>query len=231
MPDLAVKHKPVSPSSYKGVLFDLDGTLLDTAKDLGNALNHVLAAKGYAACPEDIYRPYASNGSKGMLKLGFGDDFEKLEPNSLIDMFLSYYETNVCVETCLFDGVELLLNTLNQHDIPWGIVTNKPGYLTDQLLPHFSVFEKSVVNISGDTLPQRKPDPAPLLFSAEKLNIAPEHILYLGDAERDMTAANNAGMASVVAEYGYIKKDEDTKLWRGKYHISQPEQLLNWLNI
>jgi len=231
MPTDPTRISPDSDSVYEGVLFDLDGTLLDTAKDMGNALNYVLNEKGLPACPFSTYQPYASHGSKGMLEIGFGDQFAKFDQQELIDMFLDYYENNVCVETCLFAGVETLIKQLNESQIPWGIVTNKPEYLTDKLLPNFDIFDKSSINVSGDSLPQRKPDPAPMFFAAEKLNLAPERILYLGDAERDMLAANRANMASVVAEYGYIKSDEDTKLWHGKYTVTQPEQLLNWLNI
>lgn len=231
MPNQASQLTSDSVGSYRGVLFDLDGTLLDTAKDLGNALNYVLKAKGFPSCPMSSYRPYASDGSKSMLKLGFGENFEQFDTNELIAMFLNHYEINVCVETGLFDGVGALLTQLNIHRIPWGIVTNKPGYLTDKLLPNFRIFDKSMINISGDTLPQCKPDPAPMFFAADKLGLPPEQILYLGDAERDMRAANNANMASVVAQYGYIKENEDTKLWCGKYVINQPEQLLTWLMI
>lgn len=230
MPENSTSEPSAANVTYEGVLFDLDGTLLDTAKDLGNALNHVLNAKGLPACPYNIYRPYASNGSKGLLELGFGEKFTEFDQQALIAMFLNFYEANVCVQTCLFEGVELLIRQLNARQIPWGIVTNKPGYLTDKLLPHFDIFDKSIINVSGDTLPKRKPDPAPLIFAADKMGIAPERILYVGDAERDITAANQANMASVTADYGYIKAGEDTKLWQGKYAISQPEQLLTWLS-
>lgn len=231
MPNQSNQLTSKSVSTYRGVLFDLDGTLLDTAKDLGNALNYVLHAKGFPSCPMSTYRAYASDGSKSMLKLGFGESFEQFDTDELIAMFLNHYETHICVETCLFDGVERVLTALNNNAIPWGIVTNKPEYLTDKLLPNFPIFDQSMINISGDTLPQCKPDPAPMHFAADKLGLPPEQILYLGDAERDMLAANNAQMASVVAQYGYIKENEDTKLWCGKYNINHPEQLLAWLMI
>lgn len=208
-----------------GVLFDLDGTILDTAPDLGNALNHVLSLHNKAPCTYAEYRATASHGSKKMLELGFGDEFNHYDFDLLKTQFLEYYEHNISADTRYFDGMENFLITLNDKAIPWGIVTNKPKYLTTKLLTCFPLLSECQVVVSGDSLPVAKPHPAPLLFAAEKIQRLPERIWYIGDAERDIQAAKAANMISVLASYGYIEEHEDTEKWLADYDINSASQL------
>lgn len=208
------------------ILFDLDGTLLDTAKDLGNALNNILSELERPAVAYETYRNIASDGAKGMLELGFGEDLKTFDFASLRQQFLNYYKNNICVETDYFAGVESLLLALNQKSIPWGIVTNKPEFLTMQLVTSFPLLHNCAVIISGDTLSKRKPDPLPLLHAEEKLALVSPNTWYLGDAQRDIQAANAANMVSVIAQYGYIKNVQQTNDWNADLSIDSPRDLL-----
>lgn len=208
------------------VLFDLDGTLLDTAKDLGNALNQVLASCERPTIPFTQYRNIASDGAKGMLELGFGDEIKEYDVSQLRQQFLDYYEQNICVDTTLFTGVQNVIESLQECNTPWGIVTNKPGWLTDLLLPHFSAFDKCQIVISGDTLAQRKPHPLPLIHAAQQLNVDPCTCWYVGDAQRDIEAANAANMFSVLARYGYVETHLPIASWNADLEISTADMLL-----
>lgn len=217
---------PVKPNS---ILFDLDGTLLETAKDLGNALNHVLKTVGRPLVAYDEYRNIASDGAKGMLELGFGDELQSLDFNSLRQQFLNHYENNICVDTIYFEGIETLLNELNEKSIPWGIVTNKPEFLTKKLVQFFPLLSGCKVIISGDSLAERKPHPKPLLYAQELLEIQSPNTWYIGDAQRDIEAAHAANMTSVVAEYGYLPSIQESHNWLADIHIRQPLDLLDFL--
>jgi phosphoglycolate phosphatase len=217
---------PSRSATPAAVLFDLDGTLLDTAKDLGNALNHVLASCSRPPIPFRQYRNIASDGAKGLLELGFGMDIKDYDFALLRQQFLDHYQENICVDTTLFMGVQNVIETLQENDIPWGIVTNKPGWLTDLLLPHFSAFDQCQVVISGDTLTQRKPHPLPLIYAAEQLNVEPGACWYVGDAQRDIEAANAANMVSVLARYGYVESHLPIASWNADLEISKAEILL-----
>ncbi|WP_133469533.1 HAD family hydrolase [Paraglaciecola marina] len=211
------------------MLFDLDGTLLETAKDLGNALNHVLLTKERPLVTYEQYRNIASDGAKGMLELGFGEELEFLDFEDLRQQFLTHYENNICVDTIFFEGIETLLNELNQQSIPWGIVTNKPEFLTQKLIQSFPLLQACKVVISGDSLPERKPHPKPLLYAQEQLEIQSPNTWYIGDAQRDIEAANAANMTSVVAEYGYLPSIQESHNWSADIHIRQPLDLLAFL--
>lgn len=208
------------------ILFDLDGTLLDTARDLGNALNQILSTLNRPTVAYEVYRNIASDGAKGMLELGFGEDLKNYDFANLRQQFLDYYENNICVDTDYFVGVENLLLALNQNNIPWGIVTNKPEFLTLQLVTSFPLLQNCAVIISGDTLNERKPHPLPLLHAQEKLALESPNTWYVGDAERDIQAANAANMVSVIAEYGYILDIQQTNNWNAHLSIHNPIDLL-----
>jgi 2-phosphoglycolate phosphatase len=208
------------------ILFDLDGTLLDTARDLGNALNNILSALKRPTIDYNDYRNIASDGAKGMLELGFGEDLKNYNLTILRQQFLDHYENNICVDTEYFNGVENLLSTLNKNNIPWGIVTNKPEFLTLQLVTSFPLLKNCAVIISGDTLSKRKPHPLPLLHAEEKLALAAPNTWYVGDAERDIQAANAANMVSVIAQYGYISDIQHTSNWNAHFSIQNPIDLL-----
>jgi len=199
---------------FKGVLFDLDGTLLDTADDLGAALNFVLKEHGFKAVSRDAFRPIASDGAAGLLSLGFSEALKDYDLDTLRSSFLEYYETHIADHTRLYDGVATLIKYLDEQDIPWGIVTNKPIGLTQVLLPHFPQFVHNKVTLGGDSLPTRKPHPAPLLRACQALNISPHECLYVGDAPRDIEAGNAAGMHSIIALWGYIKDTSVCDSWQ-----------------
>lgn len=209
-----------------GLLFDLDGTLLDTARDLGNALNFVLDKHALPLCTYEQYRAVASHGSNGLLNLGFGELLVEYDLNILRKELLDYYYANICVDTIPFDGVDELIDEMNKASLPWGIVTNKPGWLTDSLIPNFEQFNSCKILLSGDSLEQRKPHPEPLLHAANALNKAAEDLWYIGDAERDIQAANAANMTSVLADYGYIAKSDDPDSWSADISIKHASALI-----
>ncbi|MCV2884062.1 HAD-IA family hydrolase [Aestuariibacter sp. AA17] len=214
-----------------GVLFDLDGTLLDTAPDLGAALNHVLAIHSLPTLAYEDYRNVASHGAAGLLKLGFKELLDDYDPNTLREQFLTYYNDHLCVDTRMFDGIDRLIRALDERNVPWGIVTNKPGWLTDALLPHFEAFTNCKVVISGDTLDERKPHPLPLIHAGETIRLPADKIYYVGDAERDIQAANAAGMISVLAQYGYIRDEDNINDWEANHIVPTVASLIELLII
>ncbi|WP_158770258.1 HAD family hydrolase [Paraglaciecola sp. L1A13] len=213
----------------QGILFDLDGTLLDTARDLGNALNWVLRYHNQPTCEYEVYRNIASDGSQGLLEIGFGSRLLDYDIDTLKAQFLARYEQQICVDTVSFEGVVTLINGLDKANIPWGIVTNKPQWLTELLLPNFAEFDACKVVISGDTLAKRKPHPLPLTHAAEIIDVAPQDIWYIGDAKRDIDAAKAANMTSVVANYGYIGPEHQSHRWNADLYIDHPQILLQHL--
>ena len=216
-------------SQIKAVLFDLDGTLADTAPDLGQALNLLLVSRNLAPLPHELIRPMASHGAKGLIELGFNIGPENPDFASLRHDFLNYYENNLCRKTSLFLGMKTLLTTLENRSLPWGIVTNKPMRYTQPLVQALGLESRASCCISGDTTNYCKPHPEPLLFAARHLNLNPETCLYLGDAERDIEAARQAGMTPLIALYGYLSKLDQPKTWQASGMINTPEELLNYL--
>jgi N-acetyl-D-muramate 6-phosphate phosphatase len=212
-----------------GVLFDLDGTLIDTAPDMIVALNQLLIEHATPQLPYALARTQVSHGSFGLVKLAFpqaeGEHFENLRHR-----FLQLYNARIAEDTCLFDGCESLLATLEQRQLPWGIVTNKPGFLTTPLLAALGLDHRAGSVISGDTLPQRKPHPAPLLLAAGQLGIAPAACLYIGDAERDIQSARAAGMPVLLARYGYLGPGDDPDAWNADAQIDTPMEVLGWMD-
>ena len=214
-------------NKISGVLFDLDGTLLDTANDLGEALNYVLRKHGLAEVAREKYRPIASDGALGLLTLGFAEQLKDFDYDQLRAEFLDYYQDNIAVHTCLYPEVSELLSTLNEQNIPWGIVTNKPEGLTRLLLPNYPEFDQCLSLIGGDTLVNRKPHPAPILKACEEIGVASECCLYVGDALRDIQAGNNANSTTVIAKWGYILTNEDCTSWQSDHHAESPLGVLS----
>jgi phosphoglycolate phosphatase len=212
------------------LLLDLDGTLLDTAPDMGGALNRLLDEQGREPLPQWTIRPVVSHGAARLVRLGFpdadGDEFERLRLR-----FLELYARHLADETRPFPGLLEVLDVLERHDLPWGVVTNKPGWLTDPLMSRLGLYDRAGCVVSGDTVAERKPHPLPLLHAAERLGMRPDHCLYVGDAERDIQAGRAAGMRTVVAAYGYIGDDEVPEQWMATGIIEQPGDLLEWLEI
>ena len=212
-------------AASRAVLFDLDGTLADTAPDLAAALNYLRTQKGMKEMALSEIRPYASMGARGLLRIGFGLKPQDADFAVLRDAFLSRYEKKVCVHTRLFDGMPELLAKLR---IPWGIVTNKAKRFTGALVKALRLSPACVV--CGDSTPHLKPHPAPLLLASKELNIPCSEILYVGDDLRDVQAARAAGMRAVAVEYGYHGVDNGgPETWNADILISQPLELLDHL--
>ena len=216
-------------SVIKGVLFDLDGTILDTADDLGAALNFVLSQYNLPHVKRETFRPIASDGAKGLLELGFGEKLSQYEFMSLRTMFLEHYANNIAHHTKLYEGISELIHTLQSRDISWGIVTNKPEGLTRLLLPNFPELAKCQVMVGGDSLPERKPHPAPLLYSLSAINLTPENCYYVGDAPRDIEAGKRAGMPTIIAGWGYIKDLKVCGAWEGDHLCMSPLDIIKLL--
>ncbi|MDF0606566.1 HAD-IA family hydrolase [Neisseriaceae bacterium TC5R-5] len=213
----------------KAVLFDLDGTLADTARDLGAALNRLLAEEGLPPQPYAAIRPLASHGARGLIKLGLGLEPEHPRFEEYRLRFLDHYEASFTDQTCLFDGVNELLDGLLSRDLRWGIVTNKPMRFTDRLIPLLPFSSTPAVTVSGDTVGVAKPDPRPMFYAAEQIGMAAEHCLYVGDAERDIVAGRNAGMRTVLANWGYIAADDQPQTWGADVTIEHPLDLLKYV--
>jgi phosphoglycolate phosphatase len=213
------------------VLFDLDGTLVDTAPDLGYALNLQLARHSKPVLSDEVIRPYASHGTRGLLEVGFN-----VRPNdvcflSLRDEYLEIYDQVFTRSPRLFDGMDTLLNTLESKGLPWGIVTNKPSRFTHPLVESIGLSLRAAAVISGDDAPQPKPSPATLHLACEKIGVKPETCLYVGDAARDIEAGRAAGMKTVIALFGYLDVSDRPDEWMADYMIKQPEELLAILNL
>ncbi|MGF1679866.1 HAD family hydrolase [Photobacterium minamisatsumaniensis] len=218
------------PTTIKAVLFDLDGTLLDTAPDMADAANKVLADYDQPPLLDHQIQANTSYGAKGLLTAGFGQIPDYLNPLELRQQFLDYYQQNICVSTSLYHGIPQLLSHLEQQKIPWGIMTNKPTFLTEMLLPFFPELMRAQTVICGDTLSVAKPHPAPLLHASEKLGIHHEDCIYIGDIEKDMIAANAANMQGYVAGWGYIGETHTPSEWQAEAILAHPEDLISFIN-
>jgi len=216
-------------TSIKTVLFDLDGTLADTAPDLAYALNQTLEQHGRQKLPFETIRPVVSHGGVALIKLGFSIEPDHPEFEILRQQLLHVYINNIANQTTLFDGMHELLQQLEQRDILWGVVTNKPSWLTDPLMDALHLSERAICIVSGDTLNERKPHPAPVLYACEQAGSQPYECLYVGDAQRDIEAGNRAGLKTLAALFGYIEENDDPTLWQADALINSPLEVLNWL--
>ena len=213
----------------KGVLFDLDGTLLDTALDMTEALNALRAQEGLAALSNEAVRCQVSHGGHALVRLGFG--VLPPEEHEVMRMrLLSIYRRQLAKHTQLFEGGDEMLTEIERRGISWGIVTNKPGWLTDPLLIEVNLHKRARAVVSGDTLAERKPHPLPLLHAAATLRVEPAHCVYVGDAERDMQAAQAAGMYALVAGFGYLGDDDRADTWFSHGWLHTPLDLIHWLD-
>ena len=211
------------------VLFDLDGTLLDTAPDLARAVNRQRRERGLQPIALERLRPAVSQGARGMLRVAFDvlpghGDYEPMR-----EEFLAYYLADLCVDTRLFPGMETVLRTLEARGLAWGIVTNKLHRFTQPLLEKMQLHERAACIVSGDTTARPKPHPDPLLEAARRIDVAPARCLYIGDDERDVQAANAAGMTAVVALWGYLGDENPPDAWGASHLKADPEELLGLL--
>lgn len=216
-----------SRREYAAVLFDLDGTLVDTAPDFVDAINRLRAELGHAPVPAAQVQPFVSQGAAAMLRSGVPELDDA--GNTGLARFLALYRERICVHSALYPGIAQVLAHIERSRIPWGIVTNKPGYLTAPLLAQMGLDGRSAVLVCGDTLPLRKPDPAPVLHACRALGVAPESVLLVGDDERDIQAARAAGAVSAIAEWGYIGAQATPASWGADHSLAQPVDLLQLL--
>lgn len=216
--------------SPQAVLFDLDGTLVDTAPDLAGALNATLQHYGHDPLPYEAIRPVVSHGGIALIRLGFGIEPETPGFEERRQYLLDYYADNLCIGTRLFAGMEAVLRHIEDNHIAWGIVTNKPAWLTDPLMTEMQLDKRAGCIISGDTCANRKPHPEPILHACELIDADPCGTWYVGDAGRDIQAGRAAGCTTIGALYGYLHPDDPPEQWQADLNIARPHQLLDLLN-
>lgn len=213
----------------KTVLFDLDGTLLDTAPDLAFALNKLLEQQNRPLVSIEQVREVASDGSPGLLALGLGINSDHPDYQSHRECFLNLYQQHLSVNTTLFLGMETVLRHLEDENIRWGVVTNKPGELAKKILADLELSNRCACIIGGDGAIRPKPHPDTLLLACELTNSTPKECVYIGDAERDIEAAKFAGMRSIAALYGYLRKNCSPEFWQADYYIDHPKDIICWV--
>lgn len=224
MPQAVLKHRHTQL-----VLFDLDGTLVDTAGDLAAALNLCQAERGMAPTPPAQLRAWTSHGARGLIKRGFG--LEPADPGyeDLRLRFLDHYGRALCVHSRLYEGIEQTLQALEASGCRWGVVTNKPARFTVPLLQALGLAPRAVCAVSGDTAARPKPDPAPILHALAQCGCHAGAAVYVGDDQRDIQAGRAAGVATVAAAYGYSAGIEDVRAWNADLIIQRPQDLLDWM--
>jgi 2-phosphoglycolate phosphatase len=214
------------------ILFDLDGTLVDTAPDLALALNLQRQKHGLEDLPIDVIRPYASHGSKGLLKIGFGLSEHDQHFDDMRIEYLNLYDQVFTQHPVLFDGISDLLDFITLRGMQWGVVTNKPRRFSAPLMDAMNLTEKMACLVCGDDASQPKPAPDTLFLACELANRLPADCFYVGDAERDIQAGNAAGMKTVVALYGYIDKEKDKPTnWKADYLIHDAREMIDLINL
>ena len=213
----------------RAVLFDLDGTLVDTAPDMVAALNELRQEENLEPLPFENVRPLVSHGAVALIRAAFPRATGP-HPAALRERFLRIYRGRLAVETRVYPGILEALGRLESRGINWGVVTNKPGWLAEPLLEQLGLRQRAGVIVSGDTLAQRKPDPAQLKYAADRLRLSPSQCIYIGDAERDVLAARAAGMKVFVALFGYIPAHEKPSEWPGSGWLDDPPALTHMLD-
>jgi len=218
-----------SANKISTVLFDLDGTLIDTAPDMAAALEILCDEEQHPRLGYDIVRPIVSDGSSALVNLAFGEQLDRQTLSRLKNRYLEIYQKHLAVHSKLFDEMEDLLQHLEQSNIKWGVVTNKPGWLTEPLMASLDLQQRAACIVSADSTKNRKPHPEPMFYACKLTNARPQECLYIGDARRDIEAGNNAGMTTIIAQYGYIADTENTENWLADHSIQRPSQLINYL--
>jgi 2-phosphoglycolate phosphatase len=228
-----VQKEPLSAAAPSArtqlVLFDLDGTLVDTAEDLAAALNRCRTGRGLAPTPPEQLRPWTSHGARGLIERSFG-----LRPHDpgyaqLRAEFLDHYEQALCVHSRLYEGIEPTLSAIETAGRLWGVVTNKPARFTVPLLRALRLENRAACIVSGDTAARAKPDPAPILHALAQCRCKASASVYVGDDLRDVQAGRAAGVATVAAAYGYSAGIEDVRNWNADLVIERPQDLLRWI--
>jgi phosphoglycolate phosphatase len=216
-------------TTIKTVLFDLDGTLVDTAPDMAAALDILCKEQDCPALPFEQVRPVVSNGSVALVKLAFGELCDEKKLDYLKQRYLDIYQHNICTDSTPFKGIEKVLDHIESSGLNWGVVTNKPGCLTVPLMENLQLAQRAATIVSGDTTKNSKPHPDPMHHACGEAHSRSDQCMYIGDARRDIEAGNNAGMKTLVANYGYIAIDEDVNSWGADAIINDPEEILLYL--
>jgi N-acetyl-D-muramate 6-phosphate phosphatase len=224
-----LKAAPAVEPRVRLVLFDLDGTLVDTAEDLAAAVNRCRTRRGLEPTPLEDLRPWTSHGARGLIRRAFGIGPADAGYEELRAEFLDYYEQALCVHSQLFEGIEQTLAAIEASNCLWGVVTNKPARFTGPLLRALGLDRRAACVVSGDTAAQPKPDPAPILHALDECRCEASASVYVGDDLRDVQAARAAGVGTVVAAYGYSASLEDVRNWNADLVIDRPEDLLRWI--
>jgi phosphoglycolate phosphatase len=213
------------------VLFDLDGTLIDSAPDLASSVNAMRHERGLATLPYETLRPHAGSGARGMLGAAFGVLPAMAEYEALKDEFYRAYEARMLEQTAMFDAVEQLLDALDARQLPWGIVTNKALRFAQPGAQALGLWPRARALVAGDCTPHTKPHPASLLEAARRMALSPQHCAYVGDDPRDMAAGRAAGMATLAAAWGYLGVDSPPHAWGADRVLGHPSELLHWLDV
>lgn len=211
------------------VLFDLDGTLVDTAPDLAATLNDLLAEQQQPSLPFADIRPHVSHGASALVSLGFRLDSHDSRFEPLRERFLALYQQRLTEQSRLFPGMADLLQALEQRRLNWGVVTNKPARFTEPLLAGLGLLERAACVVSGDSAEQRKPHPQPMLLACRQVGSTAQQCLYVGDAQRDIEAGQRAGMKTLVALFGYLGERDEPTQWQADGMIEEPAEILDWL--
>jgi phosphoglycolate phosphatase len=217
--------------AIQAILFDLDGTLADTAPDMARTVNAMLAARRLSPVPLEVVRPHVSKGARGMIGAAFGVTPEHADFAAMREEFLAVYAENLCVDTRLFPGMDELLDLLDERGLAWGVVTNKFEHLARSVLGGLGLASRTAVLVGGDTCARAKPFPDPLLHAAERLALDPAAILYVGDDERDVQAARAAGMPVLAAGYGYLGDGPGPARWGADAVVGSPSEIARWAGL
>lgn len=219
----------MAESGLEAVLFDLDGTLADTAPDMARTVNLMRERRGLAPVPPEQVRPHVSRGARGMILSAFGIGTDHPDYASMREEFLELYVDNLCIGTRLFPGMEALLDALESGGIQWGVVTNKAERFAHPVMEGLGLASRAGVVVGGDTCARAKPFPDPLLFAASALGVEPGRTLYIGDDERDVQAARAAGMPVIVAGYGYLGEERAPVLWGADAIMASVAEIDAWV--
>lgn len=211
------------------VLFDLDGTLVDTAPDLIACLNRALTHHGLANIADDAVKPFISHGAAAMLRASCGNTIDETTHKSLLTTMLDFYQQNIAEHTVYFDGMPQLLERIESRGLKWGVVTNKLTRFTDPLMRALDLTERAACIVSGDTTGKSKPDPEPMLEGCRQAGVAPHECVYIGDASHDIVAGKSAGMKTLAALYGYLKPEDAPETWGADALIEHPSQIDTWI--
>jgi phosphoglycolate phosphatase len=216
--------------SFAGVLFDLDGTLLDTAPDLLAALDRAMQQHGFPPVNKERIRPYISYGARAMVRESLKAAYNDAMHTRILQTMLDHYQAHIAERTRLFRGMDEVLDTLESRGIIWGVVTNKRKRFTDPLMDALKLARRAACIVSGDTANNSKPHPEPVLLACRQAGIDPSQCLYVGDSAHDIEAGKSAGMTTLIAMYGYLKPGDDVRDWGADGFINAPLEILPWLN-